>query len=68
MIQDGDNGYLTADISVCSLIATMNKFLENPSSLVEIRNNAVKKNMRSKKKIAVAKNILIYLIVILNKK
>lgn len=44
MIQDGENGYLTADISVNSLVSTMNKFLENPSSFnkVEIRNNAVK--------------------------
>jgi len=45
MIQDGINGFLTADVSVDSLVVTLNKFLDNPSCFdsTEIRENAVKK-------------------------
>lgn len=45
MIQDGVNGFITKEISVDSLVETINKFLNNPScfSEVEIRNNAIKK-------------------------
>jgi glycosyltransferase involved in cell wall biosynthesis len=45
MIQDGINGFVTNEISVNSLVETLNKFLNNPSCFngVEIRNNAIKK-------------------------
>ncbi len=45
MIQDGVNGFITKEISVDSLVETINKFLNNTScfSKVEIRNNAIKK-------------------------
>ncbi len=45
MIQDGVNGFITKDISVDSLVETINKFLNNPSCFNknEIRGNAIKK-------------------------
>lgn len=45
MVQDGINGFLTDEISVNSLVVTINKFLNNTSCFNsdEIRNNAVKK-------------------------
>lgn len=45
MIQDGINGFITPEISVDALSATLNKFIDNPSCFdgVEIRNNAIKK-------------------------
>jgi glycosyltransferase involved in cell wall biosynthesis len=46
MIQDGINGFITDEISVSSLVKTINKFLNNPSCFdpIEIRNDAVKKH------------------------
>jgi glycosyltransferase involved in cell wall biosynthesis len=45
MVQDGVNGFITEEISVNSLLSTINKFLNNPSCFnrSEIRNNAIKK-------------------------
>ncbi len=45
MIQNGVNGFLTDEISVNSLVATINKFLSNSNyfNKVEIRNNALNK-------------------------
>lgn len=45
MIQDGINGFITEEISVNSLVKTINKFLKNPSCFneIEIRENALKK-------------------------
>jgi glycosyltransferase involved in cell wall biosynthesis len=45
MIQDGVNGYLTEEISVISLVTTINKFLRNPDCFnkSEIRQNALNK-------------------------
>jgi glycosyltransferase involved in cell wall biosynthesis len=45
MIQDGVNGFITKEISVDSLVETLNKFLDNPSCFdtTEIRQNAIKK-------------------------
>ena len=45
MIQDGVNGFITKEISVDSLVETINKFLNNPSCFnkTEIRENAIKK-------------------------
>lgn len=65
MIQDGVNGYLTNDISVNSLVTTINKFLNNPSSFneIEIRKNAVKKydcSIQSQKYINLFNSLLNY--------
>ncbi|MDR7372331.1 glycosyltransferase [Flavobacterium aquidurense] len=45
MIQDGVNGFLTDEISVNSLMITLQKFLKNPSCFdrVSIREDAIKK-------------------------
>lgn len=45
MIQDGENGFLAEDISVNSLVITLQKFLMNPNCFDSnmIRENAVKK-------------------------
>ncbi len=45
MVQDGENGYLTSEISVPSLIETITKFLETPNIFdsKKIRENAVEK-------------------------
>jgi glycosyltransferase involved in cell wall biosynthesis len=45
MIQDNENGFITEEISVDSLVKTLNKFLSNPSCFnrFEIRENALKK-------------------------
>jgi glycosyltransferase involved in cell wall biosynthesis len=63
MIQDGVNGFLTDDISVNSLVATINKFLNNSNCFdeVEIRDKAIKKydqSVQSKKYIDLFKAIL----------
>ncbi|NGY37446.1 glycosyltransferase [Flavobacterium sp. XN-5] len=63
MIQDGENGFLTDEISVNSLVATINKFLDNSNCFdeVEIRNNAMKKydqSVQSKKYIDLFETIL----------
>ena len=63
MIQDGENGFITEEISVNSLVNTINKFLDNPNCFnkVEIRNNAVKKydqKVQSKKYIDLFESIL----------
>jgi glycosyltransferase involved in cell wall biosynthesis len=45
MIQDSVNGFITEEISVDSLVKTINKFLNNPSCFneIEIRHNALNK-------------------------
>lgn len=45
MVQDGVNGFITEEVSVDSLVKTINKFLNNPSRFneIEIRENALKK-------------------------
>lgn len=45
MIQDGENGFLTKEISVSSLLETLNKFLNSSETfdINKIRENAVKK-------------------------
>jgi glycosyltransferase involved in cell wall biosynthesis len=63
MIQNGENGFITEEISVNSLVNTINKFLDNPNCFnkVEIRNNAVKKydqKVQSKKYIDLFESIL----------
>jgi glycosyltransferase involved in cell wall biosynthesis len=63
MIQDGVNGFLTDEISVNSLVATIKKFLNNSKCFdeVEIRNNAMKKydqSVQSKKYIDLFETIL----------
>lgn len=63
MIQDGTNGYLTENISVQSLIKTIQKFLENPHvfNRKEIREDAVKKydqSIQAKKYLELFENIL----------
>jgi glycosyltransferase involved in cell wall biosynthesis len=63
MIQDGVNGFLTDEISVESLVKTINKFLNNPSFFneIEIRENALKKydqKVQSEKYIDLFTNIL----------
>lgn len=63
MIQDGENGYLTADISVDSLMETMKKFLANPDHFERhsIRKNAVNKydeSVQSQKYIDLFNSIL----------
>ncbi|MBW4360365.1 glycosyltransferase [Flavobacterium taihuense] len=63
MIQDGENGFITEEISVNSLVETLQKFLENPSCFdnVSIRENAIKKydqSVQSKKYIDLFNTIL----------
>ncbi len=63
MIQNGINGFLTDEINVNSLVATINKFLNNSNSFnrVEIRNNALNKydqKVQSKKYIDLFTSIL----------
>nr|WP_315177565.1 glycosyltransferase [uncultured Flavobacterium sp.] len=63
MIQDGVNGFITEEISVNSLVETLNKFLDNPSCFngAEIRNNAIKKydqKIQAKKYIDLFNSIL----------
>lgn len=45
MIQDGVNGFITKEISVNSLVESINKFLNNPCCFdeIEIRGNALRK-------------------------
>lgn len=45
MVQDGENGYLTEEISVPALVKSIEKFLNNPNVFdsEKIRENAVKK-------------------------
>ena len=45
MVIDGENGYLTNDISVVDLIQALTKFIDNPTIFdrIAIRTNAVKK-------------------------
>jgi glycosyltransferase involved in cell wall biosynthesis len=63
MIQDGVNGFITKEISVNSLVETLNRFLDNPSCFngVDIRNNAIKKydqKIQAKKYIDLFNSIL----------
>lgn len=63
MIQNGVNGFITEEISVNSLVETINKFLNNPDCFneMEIRENAVKKydqKVQAKKYIDLFEGIL----------
>ena len=63
MIQDGENGYLTEEVSVNSLENTIEKFLKNSGSFdqIKIRENAIKKydqKVQSKKYIELYNNML----------
>lgn len=63
MIQDGVNGFVAKEISVNSLVETLNKFLNNSSCFdgVEIRNDAIKKydqKIQAKKYIELFDSIL----------
>jgi glycosyltransferase involved in cell wall biosynthesis len=63
MIQDGVNGFITEEISVESLVKTINKFLNNPSCFneIEIRHDALNKydqKVQSQRYIDLFNNIL----------